>query len=321
MTETLRVGVVGSGGVANRHLGVLARVPGVQVVGHVSADVQRARGQATRWGGAPFDRLEPFLDRARPDAVWLCLTPDRHGPPERALIERAIPFFVEKPLAADLATPEAIAAEVLARRLVVGVGYKLRALDVLERARDLLAERPARLVLGAWHDATPSPPWWRVQARSGGQVVEQATHLVDLARLLVGEAEVVGGVCAPPLARPRFPGLDVADVTAALLRFNGSVPGVLTATCLLDGKAAAHLQCIAEGRMITVSETRLRIESGSGAVEEIPVRVDPFLVEDQAFIHAVRRQDPGLVLSSYADALKTHRLCCAISAAAGGAEQ
>jgi|TARA_B100000809_G_C15113670_1_gene521579 predicted dehydrogenase len=33
--------------------------------------------------------------------------------------------------------------------------------------------------------------WWREKAKSGGQVHEQATHGIDLARYLFGEAKTV----------------------------------------------------------------------------------------------------------------------------------
>lgn len=306
----MRIAIVGSGGVADRHLGVLAQLGGLDLVGHVSGDLARAEARAGRWGGRAYAELEALLERERPEAVWLCLTPDRHGPPEEALIARAIPFFVEKPLAADLATAERIALWLRERPAITAVGYKLRALDTLPQVRDLLAERPARLVLAAWHDAMPSPPWWRTEARSGGQVVEQATHLVDLARLLVGEADVVEALAS---RRPRAaaPEADVADVSAALLRFAGHVPGVLTTTCLLAGKQAAHLQLVCDGRVVTVGERTLRIETGADT-REVPVRADPFLEEDRHFVEAVRTGDPTRVLCTYADALETHRLCCAI---------
>ncbi len=56
-----------------------------------------------------------MLDTERPDAVWVCVTPDAHGALELGLIERGIHLMVEKPLAADPETPERI-NEALERR-------------------------------------------------------------------------------------------------------------------------------------------------------------------------------------------------------------
>jgi predicted dehydrogenase len=252
----------------------------------------------------------------QPEAVWICDTPERHGPLELALIEAGVPFFVEKPLTVDLSTAEMIAQRLDASTLVVAVGYKLRALDTLSRVRELLAVSPARMLLAAWHDSLPPPAWWHHAAQSGGQVVEQATHLLDLARVLVGEAEVVS---ASGGRWPRFdaPDSDVPDVTAASLRFftaAGAIPGILTATCLLRGHASIHLQLICEGRALTISERALLIQTGTDS-EELLTTVDPFQVEDAAFLAAIRSNDSTAVLCTYADALRTHRLAMNIRAA------
>jgi predicted dehydrogenase len=288
----------------------------VEICGHVSADTARAQLQAARWGGRPYVDVAQMLDRERPDAVWLCVTPDRHGPTELALLERNVPFFVEKPLAVDLALAEELALRIAEAHAIVAVGYKFRALDSLGRVRQLLEETPPRMVLGAWHDALPPPPWWRQAARGGGQIVEQATHLVDLARYLVGEADVLAAL-GGQWPRPDFPDAEVPDVSSALLRFtsvDGAVPGLLSATTLLDGRQAIHLQLVCRGRVLTISDQRLLIETGR-ETEEIASTADPFAVEDIAFLEAVRSQNPAGILSTYADALRTHRVCCAIRAA------
>jgi predicted dehydrogenase len=172
------------------------------------------------------------------------------------------------------------------------------------------------MVLAAWHDALPPPPWWRRAAQGGGQVVEQATHLLDLARVLVGEGEVVCGL-GGQWPRGDVADADVPDVSAALLRVvasDGSIPGMLSATTLLRGGQAIHLQLVCEGRVLTLSERSLVIETGR-EVDEMLSTADPFLVEDAAFIDAVRLGDPSRVLCDYADALTTHRLAVAVRSA------
>jgi predicted dehydrogenase len=305
----VRVGIVGTGGVALRHLGVLTQISDVQVVAHVSSDLARAEAQATRWGAKAYTDVEGMLDGAKPDAVWLCVTPDRHGPPEQALIDRRIPFFVEKPLSVDLETAEAIAARLAQTDLVVAIGYKFRALDTLAYVRSLLWETPPRMAVGAWHDVLPPPPWWRQANRGGGQVVEQATHLVDLARCLLGEGTVVSALAAQS-PRSDFPDSEVPDVSTAQLRF-GKVPFALTATTLLRGRQAIHLQLFCEGRAITITEQHVTVETGRDT-SQAPTTIDLFLEEDRVFLNAVRAHTPSTVHSTYPDALQTHRLCCAI---------
>jgi myo-inositol 2-dehydrogenase/D-chiro-inositol 1-dehydrogenase len=310
----MKIAVIGTGGVAARHLGVLVGRLGCDVLGHVSASLGRAQAQARAWGGQPYDDVTLMLERERPDAVWVCVTPDRHGAIEEMLIAHGVPFFIEKPLSNELTTAERIAALLAHEVLVVGVGYKFRALETLPRVRALLAERPPQLALGAWHDRTPGPDWWRDERRSGGQLVEQATHLIDLARLLLGEPRVLAATMLRR-ARPAYPDWTAAQVTAALLEFPESVPATLTATCLLEGPLAIQLQLVCEGRALTITERALRVETGS-QTQEFLVAADPFLVEDECFLRAVREANPAGVLCDYADALSTHRAAFAIRAAA-----
>ncbi len=49
------------------------------------------------------------LDRIKPDTTWVCLPPHTHGEAELALVQRRIPFFVEKPITNDLALAKKIA--------------------------------------------------------------------------------------------------------------------------------------------------------------------------------------------------------------------
>ena len=144
-------------------------------------------------GAVAYDDPERMLDEQRPDVVYVAVPPSASVAICLAVVARGIPFLVEKPLAATDATgPARVAAAITDRGLVVAVGYHLRSLETLPEVRARLAANPARLVTARWNDGTPAPAWWRREVDGGGQVIEQATHLYDLARLLVGEAEVVG---------------------------------------------------------------------------------------------------------------------------------
>lgn len=310
----MKIAMIGTGGIARRHLGVLANEPEVEIVGHVSPTAAHAAAAAERWGGRPYTNYRALLQHEAPDAVWICVPPDAHGALEHDLIAAHIPFFVEKPLALDRRTAENIAAAVERNGMSAGVGYHWRALDTLAEVRRTLVDNPPHMVLGAWHDATPPPHWWHKQAQSGGQIVEQATHLVDLARHLVGEATVIAG-SAGHLDRPAYPALDVATHSAALVRFNNGATGVFTATCLLNSAAAVQVQLVCDGLLITITQASVTYDRGRER-REVRTGNDPFITENRAFLDAVRRSAPSVLLSSYADAFHTHQLCCRMRDAA-----
>lgn len=308
----LAVVMIGAGGFARRHLEVLEGYADVEIVGHQARRREAAAEQARRFGGQAFDSVDALLDTCRPDAAWIVLPPGAHGPPEDACLDRGVPFFVEKPLSAGREPAERIASAVERSGLVTAVGYHWRALDILPEVRDALAGREVRLVRGSWHDATPAPAWWAKRSESGGQIVEQATHVLDLARVLLGEAEVVAAL-APVVHRSDWPESDVAAASAALLRYRSGPIGVFSATCALAGPAEIELEIYAEGRRVTVDQRHVQIDDGATTRRTV-VRDDPVDTENRAFLHAVQSGDARSVIASYADALASHRLAIAIQA-------
>src|SRR5829696_6290363 len=208
--QHLRIGLIGAGSVAARHAQALLGFDDVEISAVSDLEASRASQLASRCGARAHGDWQGMLDAHELDAVYICVPPFAHGPPEQAVLERSLPFFVEKPVALDLATAESVAAAVEAQGLTTAVGYHWRYLDIVERARLLLGEQPARLVMGYWLDKVPPPAWWIRRDRSGGQVIEQTTHVLDLIRFLVGEVTEVSALESVS-ERADFPDADVPD--------------------------------------------------------------------------------------------------------------
>ena len=312
-TEQVRVGLIGAGFIGGRHLGNLLGFDDVRVVAVADAQLERAREAAARCDARAYADYAEMLDRERLDALYLCVPPFAHGAPEAAAIERGLPFFVEKPLATDLETAETIARGVRERGLVTATGYHWRYLDITERAQALLRERPARLALGYWLDFTPPPPWWTKEAQSGGQLVEQATHIFDLARLLVGEVTGVSAIAART-ERAAYPEADIADVSIATLHFASGALGSIASTCLLNWPHRIGLHLFGEGLAIELSEFELVVDVGQGRPVQ-RAQGDPFVREDRDFVDAVQGR-PNRIRAPYAEALRTHRLVMAAARSA-----
>ena len=221
------MGCVGTGFIAGRHLTALSAFPDVRVVAVADPVAERAAAAAAPLGARAYDDGLALLEAEELDAVWLCVPPFAHGPLEEAAVARRLPFFVEKPLAHDLATAVAVAAAVRDTGLLTGVGYHWRHLSVVARAAAVLRESPAQLVTATWLDRTPPAPWWVRRDQSGGQVLEQTTHLLDLVRLLVGEVDVVSSV--------EVAGQDggVPVASSSTLRFASGAAGAVSASRVL----------------------------------------------------------------------------------------
>ena len=303
----MKIAVFGTGGMARTHLDALATLPDVEVVGHVDVAQDLADAAVKKWGGRGYTSAKELLANETVDAAWVLVPPHAHGVIERTLLENKIPFMAEKPLTADRKTGEQIAEAVERHQVIAGVGYQWRAMDTIPVVREQLKETPPRMVVGTYHGPTPPPAWWRRQDQSGGQFVEQATHLFDLARFLVGKEATVKGALGHYHNRPNFPGLDVDDVSAALLQFGDDIPSVFSATCLLSRPTTLEIQLICDGVRITVSKSNTTFEYGH-EFRKLEVRNNPYLAEDQAFIEAVQTGDSSKLYCSYADAARTHDL-------------
>ncbi|MET7833350.1 Gfo/Idh/MocA family oxidoreductase [Micromonospora sediminicola] len=308
----MRVGLVGAGGVAQRHARVLTGFEDVELLGVTDVAPDAARALADAHGGRAFRDVEELL-AAGPDAVYVCVPPFAHGPAEEAVVAAGVPMFVEKPVAVDLETAERIADLVQRRGLLTGVGHHWRYLHVVEEARRLLADRPVRMVNGAWLDKVPPVAWWARRDRSGGPVVEQAAHVLDLVRLLVGEATEVtayGDGTPPPVD-----GADIDSVTAATLRFASGAVGTLAAACVLTWKHRAGLEILADGLALSLAEDGLTIRDADGE-RHLPADPDGARVAvDRAFVDAVRGVGDD-VRVPYAEALRTQRLALAVAESA-----
>ncbi|MES3098720.1 glycosyltransferase [Sphingomonas faeni] len=311
--ERTRIGFIGAGGIANRHFGVLEQFDDVAIVAVADVDMARATEAAGRFGARAFDDAAAMLAAVDLDALYICVPPFAHGEPERLAIEHTLPFFVEKPVALDLGTAEDIAAAVDRLGLVTAVGYHWRYLDTVDEVKALLSATPARLLSGYWLDSTPPPRWWWKKDASGGQMLEQTTHLVDLARYLVGDVVRVYGQSGH-IDRAAFPGLDVATTSTAMLTFASGAIANLASTCLLNWNHRVGLHLFGEGLAIELTDRDVMIDIGRGR----PVRgtgSDPVVLEDRDFIDAVRGGE-NRIRCPYPAALETLRLALAIERSA-----
>lgn len=318
----MRLGLIGAGWIAGLHLEALARLGRTELVGAVSGTGAGAAALTSRWGGRAYEDLDQLLDDARIDVAYVCVPPFRAVAIGERLVERGIPFLTEKPLAAADATGQArLAAAIDRAGLVVAVGYHVRALDIMPTVLERVAERPPAMIVARWLGGTPPPAWWSLAEEGGGQVVEQATHLYDLARYLVGEADVIGAASTRDPAGASAT-VDVADATVAVLRFASGAVGSFSNTRLIP-TGVVSVELASDGLVTTLvkgdrsqGDWHATFDDGASPVQ-LHAEHDPYEIQAAAFLDAVEAADTGRVLSSYADALKTDRLTRAVVAATG----
>ncbi|MBI3974375.1 MAG: Gfo/Idh/MocA family oxidoreductase [Chloroflexi bacterium] len=321
----VRIGFAGTGGIAGAHLINLVRIPEAEVVALYDVDrvrcalaTRRINGQqdqAARPGGQEPRKLQAkiytdyhaMLDEAGLHALYICVPPFAHGELERAAIDAGVALFVEKPVALTMDLARQVAEAIQRKGLVSASGYQTRYSEAADKARELLANRTIGMALGFYLGGMPGTPWWRVQAQSGGQLVEQATHTVDLMRWLLGDVARVYGVGALRVSK-EVPNYDIFDVATTILHFTSGAIGNIANTSILGSGTAtgapSGVHVMAQDFRLEVWGTTLKVVTAGRTVEQ-RWNTNTMLAEDQAFVEAVARRDPGRVRSSYPDAART----------------
>jgi myo-inositol 2-dehydrogenase / D-chiro-inositol 1-dehydrogenase len=312
-----RIGFVGVGGIAHQHLRNLREIEGAEVVAVCDVDAARAAQVAAEWGAQTYEDYRALLTEADLEALYVCVPPFAHEGQELLAAERGIPFLTEKPIGLGTEYAERVAQAVRARGLLTSVGYHWRYFESVARARERIGDRPVGMVLGYWMDAMPPVRWWRERERSGGQFMEQTTHVVDLSRYLVGEVTEVYAQMATRILGAKVEGFTVPDVGTATLRFANGAIGTISNSCLgAPGPIALHVYL--EGETLEVGGN-LKIATRE-KTEALRFFSDAYRREDEAFLEAVRSGDGAGIRSPYADALETQRVCVAANESASSGQ-
>lgn len=298
-----RIGFVGVGLIATSHLENLAAMDGVEIAALCDLSEPALEKARRRFGGAGYCDHRQMLDAQKLDAVYVCVPPFAHAGQELDVLASGAALFVEKPVTLDLEKGREIAAEIERRGAVACCGYHWRYADTTRRVREILPSAEIAQVLGRWLGGIWMAPWWKVKDKSGGQMVEQVTHLFDLSRYLVGgitevTAFAVGGHVHD------VEGYTLDDASVANVRFATGAVGNFSQTCILERGLGSDLTLIGRNRAALFSTSALRVTEPD-RITEYPARDPALKLEDEAFIHAVRTHDSSGLLSTYADALQT----------------
>ena len=313
---TVKIGFIGTGGIANAHLNNLAKLENVELAAFYDVDIQRAEKAASEHVGAKaFASLDDMLDGAPLDGVYVCVPPMAHGAAELKLIERGIPFLVEKPLGIDYQLPADIARKVSEANLLTSVGYHWRYMESASKAKQLVADSKPGMALGYWMGGMPMVPWWRVMSGSGGQFVEQTTHIVDLLRYTCGEVKEVYAAYSLQVMNAAVPGTDVPDVGTVTMKLANGMVATISNTCLLPVGHHVGLDIYTDNGVLEIRGGDLREITKDGEKKHTQT-TNPMATEDAAFVHALLTGDSSRVLSNYEDALRSFEVTIAANESA-----
>lgn len=311
----VNVGFIGTGNIATTHFNSLEQIPEARVAAVYDVVPERAEAAAKRFGARVYPSYRRLIEEAAITALYVCVPPFAHEDQEVLAARRGLHMLVEKPVALSVEKAREVTAAIADAGVMATAGYHWRYSPLTDRARELLSGRTIGLLLGQWHGGLPGVAWWRNKAQSGGQMVEQATHIVDLARYLVGAEIVAVQAFFAVRALGNAPGFDAWDVGTANVRFANGVVGNISTSCMNGRSYTVGLHVLTDGLAIEQYASTLRVIE-QGHTQEYSLSEPAYQIEDRAFIKAVSENDPTLLRSTYADAAQTLAVTLAMNASA-----
>lgn len=343
-----KLAMIGCGGIGGYHLSHFVNFKDIELAGFCDIIISRAEDFVRRAGsGKAYVDYRKMLDEVQPDMVFVCIPPHCHGQIEFELIERKIPFFVEKPLAIDEDLARELNKRVTETGLIAASGFQCRYDNINDAAFQFLKQEQVLTVQASRVGGVPEVEWWRNKAQSGGQLVEQTIHQLDILRYFLGDPDTVYSVASRGyITQQEWPGYYTDDLSTTLITFKSGVTATMMTGCYALEGAAWDSKMTFGGRKarmdyvlcsnVTVygltpedeaPEMDGLVVKGDGAMRrsenEQGIRtnssVDFGTLCDRTFVDAVISGDPSKIRSPYQDAYKTvmFALACNKSMATG----
>ena len=283
--KRLRVGLLGCGGIGARHanaVGVLK--DDMQLVACCGRNESKVHEFAVRFGAEPYTDLRRMLD-SKVDLLIVALPPFAHTGQVEQAVAAGTHVLVEKPIALEMTRARSMVDAAAKAGVVAACGFMYRfgaAVKRWDRAASDGETGRVGLFTGQFHCNALHADWWRERAKSGGQMVEQLIHIVDLARHHLGEPQSVYARTANFFHRD-VAGYDSDDVSAIVLGYADGRLGVLNATNgAVPGQWTKLWQIVAErmtGRFTGWDTASLTHTVGAPRTEEIDSQVDVFIAQ------------------------------------------
>ncbi|HMP40969.1 MAG TPA: Gfo/Idh/MocA family oxidoreductase, partial [Roseiflexaceae bacterium] len=238
MPETIRVGVVGtSWWAAMSHLPALASHPHAEVAAICGRNRAPAEALAAKFDiGRVFIDYRAMIESGAIDALVVATPDDLHAPIALAALDAGLHLLCEKPIALNAADAQAMYEKAEAAGVNHMTFFTWRWTPYARHVRVLLDDgfigrtfRCHMRFLG--NHARDGQYQWRFdQRRANGILGDLGSHMIDMARWLVGDIVKVNAQLGIHVPRTGIPGepLEPANDTAhLLLEFANGAQGVI----------------------------------------------------------------------------------------------
>lgn len=233
-TETVRFGVIGTGGMGSGHVDMIPKIPEATLTAVCDTDPKARAAAAAKSGVPAFATHTELLESGLVDAVVIATPHYFHPTIALDAFQRGIHVLSEKPLAVTVSSADAMIAGAKSSGCKFGVMYQMRSEPQNVAARKVVESG----VLGEIYRTNLVMGWYRSQAyynsggwratwsgEGGGVLINQAPHYLDLFTWLGGLPKTITGQ-----TRTRLHDIEVEDEAFALLEYANGAHGYLYAS-------------------------------------------------------------------------------------------
>ena len=297
----VRAVFVGAGGNARGHMERFAEAEGTSIVAVCDVDEGRAQEAAAKFDARSYTDHRAMLDETEAEAVYVSVPPFAHTDAEILGAQKGCAVFVEKPVTLCMEQGREILEAIEANGVLSCVGFQLRLLDPVNRAKTWLADKTIGIISIHRWGGLPGTPWWRVMAQSGGQLVEQTIHQVDAMRYVAGEVEEVYAQYALRTLGD-VENLDIPDSQAVMMKLrSGALATLSTSPMLIKGGGRGDMVFLLRDQIFTLGFGGNSLEPE--ADPWLCAKPEPTANIDEVFVRAIREGDQSLLPCSYREGL------------------
>ncbi|MBN2302438.1 MAG: Gfo/Idh/MocA family oxidoreductase [Lentisphaerae bacterium] len=325
---SVRIGLIGAGGISGAHLSALAEMNDVVVTALADVNPENAAKKAKMTkSAAVYTDYNQMLDKEKLDAAYICTPPTVRFEPIRACVSRKLPVFCEKPVAVSVEEAEKTLALIKKSGVHVEVGYVLRHLKIVQKLKNMLKDDRIASVSSLYAcpigldylAGRPAAAWFYKQEISGGGLVDQATHTFDLIRYYAGEPVSVA-TCGVNKFCPKTDAYTVDDSNAVAMTTSDGTVVVHCHTWYHQTWRHTHIIC-GEKRLYTldIAGSLTVVEGDTKTVYSPNPPDNGYFLEGRFFVDMVKKGDFRDSISDFDDAVKTFKLTqkCLVSMKSG----
>ncbi len=257
------------------------------------------------------DNMDRFFGEPM-DGLILTTPPAVREEPIRRACEKSLHLMIEKPPAMKTGEGRRCLEQIQSAGVIAAVGFQLRYSPLYEKLRRIIDGHPIHLVRTVctidYYLNFSMSPWFLQKQFSGGPIAEQAIHLLDCARYLLGNAKPIRasafGTKNMAMERDEF---DAENSLQLIYELDNGVIGGHMNHCGHENFSfdleliGPHLRLEAN----TASNTITGYLEGNDVKEATPEQNSIGLNKTGAWLRAIETGDAELIRSDYADSLNT----------------